>query len=157
LCGSRSSRTRETLIKSGDSTDSRIHQLESEVAKLREELRTISARMRRVPANRRRQYTGLERMAILQRRAMRGWNQSETSRHFLVSDDTKRQWRAKSTIAALMQTSTPVNRFPDVVHCNAGTDEALLPGARQAEDRREAGPGRLTESSGRNVVDRARE
>ena len=41
---------------------------------LREELRIISARMRRVPANRRPQYTGLERMAILQLRAMRGWN-----------------------------------------------------------------------------------
>jgi hypothetical protein len=63
---------REALIKNGDSTDSRIHQLESEVAMLREELRIISARMRRVPANRRPQYTGLERMAILQLRAMRG-------------------------------------------------------------------------------------
>jgi hypothetical protein len=26
-------------------------------------------------------------MAILKLRAMRGWNKSETSRHFLVSDD----------------------------------------------------------------------
>ena len=42
--------------------------------------------------NRRPQYTGLERMAILQLRAMRGWNKSETSRHFLVSDDTIRDW-----------------------------------------------------------------
>jgi hypothetical protein len=41
---------REALIKNGDSTDSRIHQLESEVAMLREELRIISARMRRVLA-----------------------------------------------------------------------------------------------------------
>ncbi|MCU0982914.1 MAG: hypothetical protein MUF25_27445 [Pirellulaceae bacterium] len=56
---------REALIKNGDTTDARIHQLESEVAMLREELRIISARMRRVPAHRRPQYTGLERMAIL--------------------------------------------------------------------------------------------
>ena len=59
---------------------------------LREELRINSARMRRVLPSRRPQYTGLERMAILQLRARRGWNKSETSRHFLVSDDTIRQW-----------------------------------------------------------------
>ena len=82
---------------------------------LREELRIISARMRRVPANRRPQYTGLERMAILQLRAMRGWNKSETSRHFLVSDDTIRDWLRRVDDDALVQTSTPVNRFPDVV------------------------------------------
>ena len=62
---------RETLIKNGDSPDARIHQLECEVAMLREELRIICARMRRVPSNRRPQYTGLERMAILQLRHAR--------------------------------------------------------------------------------------
>ena len=56
---------REALIKNGDSKDARIHQLESEVAMLREELRINGARMRRVPPNRRPQYTGLERMTIL--------------------------------------------------------------------------------------------
>ena len=82
---------------------------------LREELRINSARMRRVPPNRRPQYTGLERMAILQLRAMRGWNKSETSRHFLVSDDTIRDWLRRVDDDALVQTPTPVNRFPDVV------------------------------------------
>ena len=106
---------REALIKNGDTTDARIHQLESEVATLREELRIISARMRRVPAHRRPQYTGLERMAILQLRAVRGWNKSETSRHFLVSDDTIRDWLRRIDDDALVPTSTPVNRFPDVV------------------------------------------
>jgi len=82
---------------------------------LREELRINSARMRRVLPSRRPQYTGLERMAILQLRAMRGWNKSETSRHFLVSDDTIRDWLRRVDDDALVQTSTPVNRFPDVV------------------------------------------
>jgi hypothetical protein len=106
---------REALIKNGAAPDARIHQLESEVAMLREELRINSARMRRVLPSRRPQYTGLERMAILQLRAMRGWNKSETSRHFLVSDDTIRDWLRRVDDDALVQTSTPVNRFPDVV------------------------------------------
>jgi transposase-like protein len=106
---------------------------------LREELRIHGARMRRVPPNRRPQYTGLERMAILQLRAMRGWNKSETSRHFLVSDDTIRDWLRRVDDDTLVQTPTPVNRFPDVVRYAAGTDQALLPNARQVEDRREAG------------------
>jgi transposase InsO family protein len=45
----------------------------------REELRIIRGRMRRVPSNRRPQYTGLERMAILQLRAMRGWNRKRVA------------------------------------------------------------------------------
>ena len=44
-----------------------------------------------------------------------GWNKSETSRHFLVSDDTIRDWLRRVDDDALVQTSTPVNRFPDVV------------------------------------------
>ena len=118
---------REALIKNGDAPDARIHQLESEVAMLREELRIISARMRRVPSNRRPQYTGLERMAILQLRAMRGWNQSETSRHFLVSDDTIRDWLRRVDDDALVQTSTPVNRFPDVVRYAAEQIKLFCP------------------------------
>ena len=70
---------------------------------LREELRIHGARMRRVPPHRRPQYTGLERMAILQLRAMRGWNKSETSRHFLVSDDTIRDWLRQFDDDALVQ------------------------------------------------------
>jgi transposase InsO family protein len=54
-------------------------------------------------------------MAILQLRAMRGWNKAETSRHFLVSDDTIRDWLRRVDDDALVQTSPPVNRFPDVV------------------------------------------
>jgi len=61
---------REALITSGDGKDARTHQLECAVAMLREELRINGARMRRVAPNRRPQFTGQERMAILQLRAM---------------------------------------------------------------------------------------
>ena len=71
--------------------------------------------MRRVPTHRRPQYTGLERMPILQLRAMRGWNKAETSRHFLVSDDTIRDWLRRVDDDTLVQTAAPVNRFPDFV------------------------------------------
>ena len=106
---------REALIKNGDSRDARIHQLESEVAMLREELRINGARMQRVPSHRRPQYTTVERMAILQLRAMRGWNKMETARHFFVSDDTVRAWLRRADDESLVDTHTPVNRFPDFV------------------------------------------
>jgi transposase InsO family protein len=54
-------------------------------------------------------------MAILQLRAMRGWNKTETARHFLVSDDTVRAWLRRADDDSLVQTHTPVNRFPDFV------------------------------------------
>jgi putative transposase len=106
---------REALIENVAAKDACIHQLESEVAMLREELRIVSARVHRVPPHRRPQYTSIERMAILQLRAMRGWNKTETARHFFVTDDTIRAWLRRADDDSLVQTQTPVNRFPDFV------------------------------------------
>jgi hypothetical protein len=111
---------REALINNGDAEDARIHQLESEVAKLREELRLNGARMQRVPSHRRPQYTTVERMAILQLRAIRGWNKAEMARaemarHFFVYDATIRSWLRRVDDDTLVQTQTPVNRFSDFV------------------------------------------
>ena len=55
---------REALIKNGDVKEARIHQLEAEVAMLREELRIHGARMQRVPPHRRPQCTTVQRMAV---------------------------------------------------------------------------------------------
>ena len=67
---------REALINNGDAKNARIHQLESEVAMLREELPINGDRMQRLAPHRRPQYTCVERMVILQMRAMRGWNKA---------------------------------------------------------------------------------
>ena len=106
---------REALITNGDAEHARIHQLESEVAMLREDLRIIGARMKRVPPQRRPQHTAVDRMAILELRAIRGWNKTETARHFHVSDDTIRAWLPRADGDSLVDTHTPVNRFPDFV------------------------------------------
>ena len=106
---------RESLIKNGDIHEARIHQLESEVAMLREELRINGARMQRVVPHRRPQYTAVQRMSILQLRAMRGWSNAETARRFFLTDDTVRSWLRRADDDLLVQTRTPVNRFPDFV------------------------------------------
>jgi hypothetical protein len=54
-------------------------------------------------------------MAILQLRAMRGWNKAETARRFFITDDTIRAWLRRVDDDSLVQTQTPVNRFPDFV------------------------------------------
>ena len=81
-----------------------------EVAMLREELRINGARMQRVPPHRRPQDTAVERMAILQLRATRGWNKAETSRRFSISDDTIRAWLRRADDDSLVDTHTPVIR-----------------------------------------------
>jgi transposase len=106
---------REALITNGDAKDARIHQLESEVAMLREELRINGARMQRVPPHRRPRYTTVERMAILELRGIRGWNKAETARRFFVTEDTVRTWLRRVDDDSLVQTQTPVNRFPDFI------------------------------------------
>lgn len=106
---------REALIQNGDSLHARIHQLESDLAMTREELRIKDTRMKRIDPHRRPQYTMVERMAILELRAMRGWNKTETGRRFFISDDTIRAWLRRVDDDSLVQTRTPVNRFPDFV------------------------------------------
>ena len=105
----------QILIREGDVADARIHRLETEVALLREELRIVAARMKRIDPRCRPQYPPVERMAILELRAMRGWSKAETARRFGVSDDTIRAWLGRADDDSLIQTRTPVNRFPDFV------------------------------------------
>lgn len=107
--------SREFLIREGDVADARIHRLETEGAMLREELRVNGVRMRRIDRRQRPQYLPTERMAILELRAMRGWSKAETARRFFVSDDTIRAWLRRADDDSLIQTRTPVNRFPDFV------------------------------------------
>jgi hypothetical protein len=78
----------ELLIQEGNVPHAQIQRLESEVASLREELRIVTARMNRIDPHRRPQYPPIERMAILELRAMRGWSKVETARRFGIAPDT---------------------------------------------------------------------
>ncbi len=84
--------SREFLIGRDDVVTANIQRLETEIAMLREELRINGARMRRCNPQRLPQYSPVERMAILELRAMRGWSKAETARRFFISDDTIRAW-----------------------------------------------------------------
>ncbi|NQT40270.1 MAG: hypothetical protein HQ581_22445 [Planctomycetes bacterium] len=106
---------REFLIQEDKPHVAQVHRLETEVAMLREELRINGARTRRIDPHQRPQYLPTERMAILELRAMRGWSKAETARRFFVSDDTIRAWLRRADDDSLIQTRTPVNRFPDFV------------------------------------------
>ena len=107
-----------------DSTNQRVRlkaendHLEQELALRQEELRIKDARMRQMAPARRPHYPPTERMAILELRAARGWSLEQTARTFLVTADTIRSWVRRIDEAgakALVQTSLPVNKFPDYV------------------------------------------
>ena len=106
---------REFLIQNGDVLEAHVHRLETEVALLRDELRIIGLRMTRIAPQRRPQYSPVERMAIMELRAMRGGSKAETARHFFVSADTIRSWLRRSDDDSLLQTAMPVNKFPDFI------------------------------------------
>jgi len=106
---------REALIQNGDVRQAHVHRLETEVALLREELRIIGLRMARIAPQRRPQYLPVERMAIVELRAMRGWSKVETARRLFVSDDTIRSWLRRADDNSLLEMTTPVNRFPDFI------------------------------------------
>ena len=66
--------------------------LKSEVELLREELRIKDARMGRILARRRPRYAPADRLAILQLKASRGWNERQAASAFLVSAATIAGW-----------------------------------------------------------------
>ena len=55
-----------------------------EIAKLREELRIKDTRMTRIGAQKRPHYPPVERLAILELKAARGWSLTQTAKVFLV-------------------------------------------------------------------------
>jgi len=93
-------------------------QLCQEASLLREEIRTKDARMARIDPCRRPHYAPTERLAILELKAARGWSLEQTAKAFLVTAATIASWMARLDEGgpdALLQTRTPVNRFPDLV------------------------------------------
>ena len=92
--------------------------LEHELALLREELRIKDARLERVLPHRRPHYPAVERLAILELRAARGWSAAQTAERFFVTEATVASWMMRldeDGPEALVQTPEPVNRFPDLV------------------------------------------
>jgi putative transposase len=92
--------------------------LEDEVAMLREEIRIKDARMGQIEARCRPHYPAIERMAILELKAARGWSKAETARRFLVKPATVAFWMGKAEeegTESLVRTREPVNKFPAFV------------------------------------------
>jgi putative transposase len=93
--------------------------LRQEVLLLREELRIKDARMTHLTAHRRPHYPPVERMAILELRAVRSWSLAQTARAFLVTEATISSWLRRLDEQgpnALVALRRPVNEFPEFVH-----------------------------------------
>jgi hypothetical protein len=103
---------------------------QSEVALLREEMRIKDTRMARLPAANRPHYPPTARLAILELKAARGWNQADTARAFLLAEGTIASWLRRldeDGPDALVQTPTPVNKFPELVAHLVHRLKATLP------------------------------
>jgi len=91
--------------------------------------------MARVPPANRPHYTPDERMAILELKAARAWNQAQTARAFLVTEGTIASWLRRLDEQgpdALIQTPTPVNKFPDLIRYLVQRLSATLPAMGKA-------------------------
>jgi len=86
--------------------------------------------MAQIPSHRRPHYPPTERMASLELRAARGWNQVQTAKAMLVTPETVAAWNRRVDEQgphALVQLSEPVNRFPDFVRYIVRRLKALCP------------------------------
>ena len=96
----------------------KIERLRQEIHLLKEELRLKDARMARVPGRRRPFYRPIDRLAILELRAARGWSLEQTADRMLVTPATAASWMERldeEGPRALLQTPEPVNKYPEFV------------------------------------------
>jgi len=95
-----------------------LDRAQQEVSRLREEIRIKDARMASINPHRRPHYPPAERLAILELKAARGWSLEQTARVFHVTAPTIASWLGRLNEEgpdALVQTRTPVNRYPDFI------------------------------------------
>ncbi len=87
--------------------------LVEEVARLREEIRIKDARMASISPQRRPHYASVERLAILELRAARGWSNQQAAQTFLVTAATIASWTKRVDEEgpdALVQLRAPARR-----------------------------------------------
>ncbi|HUT58356.1 MAG TPA: helix-turn-helix domain-containing protein [Phycisphaerae bacterium] len=92
--------------------------LKQEIELLGEELRVKDARMARTHPRHRPHYRPTDRMAILELKAVRGWNTVQAARHFLIEPATVASWLERideDEPDALVPLREPVNKFPGFV------------------------------------------
>ena len=94
----------------------RAERLQSELGLLAEELALKDARWTRQPAHRRPHYDPVQRMRILELRAIRGWSVHQTAERFLVTEETVMSWmRRVDEEGGFIRPATPISRFPDLI------------------------------------------
>jgi len=134
-----------------------------EIALLEEELRIKGGRMAMIDPHRRPYYRPIERMAILELKAARGWSQAETARRLLVKPTTIASWLKRideSGPAPLVQVREPVNKFPDLVRYVVRRLKVLFPSMgrkRIAQSLTRAGLHLSASTAGRMLRDRGRD
>jgi transposase InsO family protein len=119
-----------------DSTNQRVRlkaendRVQQELALLREELRIKDSRMGQISAYRRPHYAPVERMAILELKAARGWSKQQAASTFLVTAATIASWMNRvdeEGTDALVQLREPVNKFPEFVRSVVQRLKTLCP------------------------------
>jgi transposase InsO family protein/transposase-like protein len=83
-----------------------------------EEWRLKDERLARVPAHERPHFPPVERLAILELRAARGWSLRQAAERFHLSPSTLSMWMHRldeEGSDALVRSMVPLNKYPDVV------------------------------------------
>jgi transposase InsO family protein len=86
--------------------------------------------MLRIPTQQRPHYTPVDRLAILELRAIRGWSLAQTAERLLLTPTTVASWMRRldeEGPAAIVQTREPVNKYPAFVAYIVRTLKTLAP------------------------------
>ena len=157
--------TRGLLVNSPNAKTRRAGDLDgslNEISLLEEEIRIKDTRMAMIDAHRRPHYRPIERMAILELKAARGWSQAEAARRFLVKPTTIASWLMRIDELGsepLVQMREPVNKFPELVRYVICRLKVLFPAMgrrRIAQTLARAGLQLSASTVGRMIKDRGR-
>ena len=87
----------------------KLEERDRKISLREEELRLKDLRMGRVKRRRRPHYRGVERLAILELKAARGWSKAQTAERFHLRPATIAKWTKRLDEDALVHTPGPIN------------------------------------------------
>ena len=108
----------------------KLEERDRKISLVEEELRLKDLRMGRVKPRRRPHYRGVERLAILELKAARGWSKAQAAERLLLRPATIAEWTKRldeDGEDGLVRTPKPINRFPDFVRHTVTRLKVLCP------------------------------
>ena len=93
-----------------------LDRAEHEVSLLKKQMQILCDRFKKISSAKRPRYSPADRLLILTIKAVRGWNNRQTAKEFMLDENTVADWLKRvDSDDGIFEVHQPVNKYPDYV------------------------------------------